>query len=87
MSLNRIIRLVSTHTNKECNMCKDTRLGKRWEYKSYQYIPSYSPPILLICEKCIYKENYGNKTYKKAIKQKLLEKINYNFGNKIPGLD
>ena len=87
MSLNRIIRLVSTHTNKECSMCNDTRLGKRWEYKSYQSIPSYNPPILLICEKCVYKENYGNKTYKKAKKQNLLEKLNYNFGDKLPRLE
>ena len=87
MSLNKIIRLVSTHTNKECNMCKHTKLGKRWEYKNYQYIPSHSPAILLVCEKCIYKENYGTKIYKKAKKQKLLEKLNYNFGNKLPSLE
>ena len=87
MSLNRIIRLVSTHTNKECSMCNDTRLGKRWEYKSDSLIPSYIPKILFVCEKCIYRENYGSKFYRKAMKQKVFEKLNYNFGNETPRLE
>jgi predicted nucleic-acid-binding Zn-ribbon protein len=87
MASARIVRMVSTHTNKECKMCKDTKLGHRWEYKNYQYIPSHAPDILLVCQKCIYREIYGSKQVKKAIKQKLLHKLNYNFGNIVPNLE
>jgi hypothetical protein len=50
-------------------------------------VPSYIPKILLVCEKCIYRENYGSKFYRKAIKQKVFEKLNYNFGNETPRLE
>ena len=48
LSSDRILRLVTTHTNKECDMCNETKLGHRWEYRNYQFIPTHKPPILLI---------------------------------------
>ena len=86
IAMSQILRLVSTHTNKECEMCTDVKLGKRWEYRNYQYVPTHLPKILLVCEKCIYREKYGSKDSKKAIKQKLLEKLNDDFGNYVPEL-
>ena len=84
MSGDRIIRLVNTHSFSKCNMCTDSSRGHRWEYKSYQYIPSYKPPILLICQKCVYREVYGSKERSKALRNKVLHKLNYNYGNKTP---
>ena len=63
--MSQILRMVSTRTNIECKMCNDTKLGKRWEYRSYQYIPSHLPKILITCAKCIYREAYGSKNAKK----------------------
>lgn len=85
--MSQILRMVSTRTNIECKMCNDTKLGKRWEYRSYQYIPGHLPKILIICAKCIYKETYGSKDARKALKQKLLDKLNHNFGNETPKLE
>lgn len=85
--MSQIVRLVVSYSNKSCEMCLNTKIGKRWEYRNYQYIPTHLPKILLVCEKCIYREKYGSKDSKKAIKKKLLNKLNYNFGNRIPRLD
>ena len=87
MSSARIVRLVNAHSFKECDMCKDTKMGHRWEYKNYQYIPSHEPAILFICQKCIYREVYGSKEVNKAKKQKLLHKLNHNFGSETPRLE
>ena len=82
--MSRILRMVSTGTNQQCGMCKNTKIGKRWEYRADSLVPGFVPEIILICEKCAYKENYGTKYSKKAKKQKLLEKLNYNFNGKLP---
>ena len=83
----RIVRLVTKNSFEPCGMCKDSKRGKRWEYKSDSLIPSYIPKILFVCEKCIYRENYGSKFYRKAMKQKVFEKLNYNFGDETPRLE
>ena len=85
--LQRILRMISKGSSKECDMCKDSKVGKRWEYRPQTLIPDYLSTILKVCEKCAYRENYGTKIYKKAIKQKLLEKLNHNFGNKLPKVE
>ena len=86
-AMSKILRMVSTGTNKEFGMCKDTKIGQRWEYRSESLVPGFVPEILLVCKQCIYKENYGSKRYRKPMKQKLLEKLNYNFGNTLPKLE
>ena len=83
-AMSRILRMVSTGTNQQCDMCKDTKIGHRWEYRSESLVPDFVAKIVLICKQCAYKENYGSKRYKKPMKQKLLEKLNHNFGNNLP---
>ena len=85
--MSRILRMVSKGSSKQCDMCKDSKVGKRWEYRSQTLIPDYLPEIVLICAKCAYRENYGTKYYKKAMKQKILEKLNHNFGNTLPKVE
>ena len=83
-AMSRILRMVSTGTNQQCGMCKDTNIGKRWEYRSDSIVPGFVPEIVFICKKCVYRENYGTKFYKKAMKQKILEKLNHNFNGSLP---
>tara|TARA_R100000808_G_scaffold15993_1_gene36444 strand:+ start:14078 stop:14356 length:279 start_codon:yes stop_codon:yes gene_type:complete len=87
LSSDRILRLVTHHTNKECAMCDTTKLGPRWEYRHYKYVPSHSPEILLLCRKCIYKEVYGTKNASKADRQRLLHRLNYDYGNNTPKVE
>ena len=82
--MSRILRMVSTGTNQQCGMCKDTKIGQRWEYRSESLVPGFVPEIVFICKKCVYRENYGTKFYKKAMKQKILEKLNHNFNGSLP---
>tara|TARA_Y100000593_G_scaffold94453_1_gene193599 strand:+ start:131 stop:364 length:234 start_codon:yes stop_codon:yes gene_type:complete len=54
-----------------CEMCKDKSFGERFRWRSQQIIPSYKPSILTVCKKCLYRENYGTKNYRKAMKENL----------------
>ena len=44
-----------------CQMCGVSKNGKLFQYKSLCLVPRYKPPLLEICEDCLYKEVYGNK--------------------------
>ena len=83
----RILRMIKTSGVESCEMCKDSKIGKRWEYRPQSLIIDYQPKIVVLCEKCAYRENYGTKFYKKAIKQKLLNKLNHNYGSKLPRVE
>tara|TARA_R100000664_G_scaffold33847_2_gene52332 strand:+ start:2685 stop:2963 length:279 start_codon:yes stop_codon:yes gene_type:complete len=83
----RILRMIKKSGIEPCEMCKDSKIGKRWEYRPKSLIIDYQPKIVVVCEKCAYRENYGTKFYKKAIKQKLLNKLNHNYGNKLPRVE
>ena len=86
MSGERIVRLVNTHSFSKCDMCTDSSRGHRWEYKSYQFC-SHVPPILIICQKCIYREIYGSKDRAKAVRNKTLHQLNYNYCNTTPNAE
>ena len=59
----------------ECNMCKDKSFGERWRYRNNQYIPDHIPKVLTVCRKCVYRECYGSKTYRKKMKENTLKDI------------
>ena len=53
-----------------CPMCGKTELSKR-----FKWIGMISKRELSdVCEKCIYKDKFGNKHWRKAFKEKELEK-------------
>ncbi len=54
-----------------CEMCKDASFGERYRFRPYQMIPDHQPSIMTVCKKCLYRENYGTKTYRKAMKENL----------------
>ena len=58
-----------------CDICGITKTQERWIYKSYQYIPDYVPITTKnTCRKCVYREEYGTKTYRKHMKEGSLDK-------------
>ena len=56
-----------------CEMCGNSKNGKQFQYKAYSYVSKYKPPLLEVCEDCVYKEIYGNKVWRKMKIQKVLE--------------
>ena len=57
----------------ECEMCKTKTFGERWRWRNAQMVSDWIPRILTVCKKCIYRENFGSKFEKKAIKEKLIK--------------
>ena len=58
-----------------CDMCKK-RIYNKFSYRiqNHQYIPDWIPRIMYpICRTCLYKENYGNKFYRKYMKERTLD--------------
>ena len=56
-----------------CEMCAASKNGKQFQYKAFSYVSTYKPPLLLVCEDCVYKEIYGSKVWRKMKIQKVLE--------------
>jgi len=54
-------------------MC-GARPGKfAYEYKPTQFISDYTPPTLHVCKKCVYREIFGSKNFRKKIKEGVLD--------------
>ena len=57
----------------KCEMC-GVRPGKfAYEYKPTQFISDYTPPTLHVCKKCVYREIFGSKNFRKKIKEGVLD--------------
>lgn len=57
----------------KCMMCRDT-VGKfAYEYNPIQYITDYIPPTLHTCKKCVYRELFGSKNFRKKMKEGVLD--------------
>tara|TARA_R100000781_G_scaffold114634_1_gene85967 strand:+ start:1637 stop:1813 length:177 start_codon:yes stop_codon:yes gene_type:complete len=45
-----------------------------YRFRHQQFVPRYEPPILEpVCRKCVYKECFGTKNYKKEMKERSLD--------------
>ena len=57
-----------------CEICGTEKVQDRWTYKSFQYIPDHMPKTTLdTCRKCVYREEFGSKTFRKQMKEKSLD--------------
>tara|TARA_Y100001938_G_scaffold144099_1_gene218119 strand:+ start:2056 stop:2223 length:168 start_codon:yes stop_codon:yes gene_type:complete len=54
-------------------MCSDRLKGVGYEYKAEQFVSDYCPPKLILCKKCVYRECFGSKNYKKQMKRGVLD--------------
>ena len=69
MAFYDIAKLMAIRIYFTCQMCGKTKTGKMYHYKSLCIVPRYKPPLLEICEDCVYKEVYGSKTWRKMKKE------------------
>ena len=45
-------------------------MGKHaYEYRQSQIIPDHEPSTLHVCKKCVYREEFGTKNFKKKMKE------------------
>jgi len=56
-----------------CDICGTEKVHDRYQYKPLQYVPDYIPPTTNnTCRKCVYREEYGAKTFRKKMKENTL---------------
>ena len=68
------VQLLAENRYSECAVCGTIKAQAVYKYRSQQYIPKYIPELIEpVCRKCVYKEVYGNKTYKKKMKERSLD--------------
>tara|TARA_R100000808_G_C2112969_1_gene126496 strand:- start:654 stop:878 length:225 start_codon:yes stop_codon:yes gene_type:complete len=69
----RYVKKIKTNFSEICLMCKDRLKGVGYEYQPQQYVADYIPPKLITCKKCIYREYFGSKNYRKKMKEGVLD--------------
>ena len=69
-----LIKLKSNRQYFKCEMCLTTANTAVYQYKSYSYIKNYETAHLEnVCKKCVYREIYGSKNYRKKMKEGTLD--------------
>jgi hypothetical protein len=57
----------------KCQMCSDYVKRNPYRYKPTQFVPDWEPEEIIVCKKCIYREVYGSKNYRKKMKEGTLD--------------
>ena len=57
----------------KCEMCDDFVKRTPYKYKPQQFLPDWEPAEVLVCRKCVYREVYGSKKFKKKMKEGTLD--------------
>ena len=64
------IELLNESEFSTCKICGKTKSQAIYKFKYAQYIPDHIPETLMpVCRKCVYKEVYGGKTWRKMKKE------------------
>ena len=70
----RIVQLLAETRYFECTVCGITKTHAMYRFRHQQYIPTHTPKMLEpVCRKCVYKECFGNKNYRKEMKERSLD--------------
>ena len=71
---NRIVQLVAESKYSECAVCGTIKAQAIYKYRAQQYIRNHIPELLEpVCRKCVYREVYGSKGYRKKMKERSLD--------------
>ena len=53
-----------------CDICGTEKVHDRWKYRPMQYISDHIPITTEnTCRKCVYREEFGAKTFRKQMKE------------------
>jgi hypothetical protein len=54
-------------------MCDSFVKKTPFRYKPIKFVPDWEPEELIVCRKCVYREVYGSKNYRKKMKEGTLD--------------
>ena len=57
----------------KCEMCHDYVKKTPYRYKPTKFVPDWEPEELVVCRKCVYREVYGSKNFRKKMKEGALD--------------
>ena len=70
----RLVQLLDEIKYFKCTVCGISKTQRGYKFRHQQYVPKYVPQILEpVCKNCVYKECFGNKKYKKEMKERSLD--------------
>ncbi len=70
----RLVQLLDETKYFKCTVCDIGKIQRGYRFRHQQYVPKYVPPILEpVCRKCVYRECFGSKNYKKEMKERSLD--------------
>lgn len=70
----RLVQLVAENSYDICKICGGNKRTAIYRFRHTQYIPSHKPDLLYpVCRRCVYREVYGSKNFKKKLKEGTLD--------------
>ena len=70
----RIVQLLDENKLSKCTVCGTFKVQAVYRFKHQKMVPRYEPPILEpVCRKCVYRECFGSKDYRKKMKERSLD--------------
>ncbi len=74
MAKTRLVQLIAENSHKFCKVCGGSKRTAVYRFRHQQYVENRIPPVLEpVCRQCVYKEVYGNKNFRKKMKERELD--------------
>jgi hypothetical protein len=68
------VQLVAENEYSKCTVCGTTKTQAIYRFRHQQYVPQHLPKLMYpVCRKCVYKEVYGSKNFRKNMKERMLD--------------
>ena len=73
-SKKRIVQLLDENRLCKCTVCGTYKVQAVYRFKHEQIVSRWKPPVLEpVCRKCVYRECFGSKKFKKEMKERSLD--------------
>jgi hypothetical protein len=70
----QLVQLIAEISHELCKVCGGSKRTAVYRFRHQQYVEGRIPPVLSpVCRQCVYKEVYGNKTFRKKMKERSLD--------------
>ena len=66
----KLVQLIAENSDAVCKVCGGSKRTAVYRFRHQQYVFDRVPPVLKpVCRQCVYKEVYGNKNFRKKMKE------------------